>query len=200
MIELYISKRFRILIDFTFFAVIALFLSLDKTGYGLMSIAACLIHEMGHLFVMLMQKKIPSRLTFYGAGIKITKSDSSGLETPSVSILLAGSLTNFAVFFAVYFTAGRTDIFPVLFAVINLVIGVFNLIPVSHFDGKKLLEIFCIKIFTPKTAMQVLRPVEIFFLILVLCLAVLLFIMGFVNFTMAVVLIYLFFIDIVVKM
>lgn len=194
MIEVRFTQKFKICIDFTFFAVIALFLSFDGTGYGLMSIAACLVHESGHLIAMLIQKKFPSKLTFYGGGIKLSSS-----VQPSVFVLLAGSFTNFIVFGILYFNADGTDIFPVLFAVLNLIIGIFNLLPISFFDGKILLETLLIHTLEPVIVMKILNIIQFLILFLIIYSSVFMFFNGFINFTVAIVLIYLIFVDIIDK-
>jgi Zn-dependent protease len=133
--------------DFTFFAVIAMFASLDTTGYALMSIVVCLVHELGHLLAM---RGKPYSIMFRGGGIRIVS------DCNSFFVLIAGSLTNIVLFFILY------SVFPV-FAVMNLVIGLFNLLPIGCLDGKLLLE----KIM-PVKALRVIEAVTIIAVIAVI--------------------------------
>lgn len=195
MIEIRVTDSFKICIDFTFFAVTALFLSFDTTGYGLMSLAACFIHECGHLTAMIIGGTSISKLSFYGGGIKL-----SSAVKPTVFVLAAGSCTNFIVFLILYLSSDGTDLFLVLFAVFNLIIGVFNMFPVGYFDGKFLLETVFIRIFEPVVAIKALYIVQAVVYFLIIGLSVFMFFNGFINFTVVIVLIYLFFIDITDKL
>jgi Zn-dependent protease len=119
--------------DFTFFAVVAMFAALDTTGFALMSLVVCLIHECGHLIAM---RKKPNSITFRGGGVRI-ESDSD-----SVAVLIAGSALNIVIFAVLWTVLPKTDIYPVMFAMMNLAIGLFNLLPVGCLDGKRLLSKF----------------------------------------------------------
>jgi len=124
-------------VDFTFFAVVTMFLTLDTTGFALMSLAACIIHEAGHLLALLLTGGRLDSLVFRGGGIRIAADN-----TDSVFVLIAGSAVNIVLFFVLYFTLPKTDIYPIMFAVLNLVIGLFNLLPIGCLDGSKLLSLF----------------------------------------------------------
>jgi len=145
-----------ICVDFTFFAAIALFFYLDKSGYGLMSIVACILHETGHLLAIIAEKKKVESITFYGGGIKIKCNENVDV---SFLIITAGSLMNIAIFTVLYF------VFPTnyklqIFAIMNLIIGVFNFLPLKYFDGGKLVEKILIKIFSAEKALNILRKTE----------------------------------------
>ncbi len=73
--------------DFSFFAVIALFLLLDNTGFGVMALAACAVHELAHMFVMAMFGIFADEITFYGAGIRITSARTE-FAKPAVKVLV----------------------------------------------------------------------------------------------------------------
>ncbi|MCL1789157.1 MAG: site-2 protease family protein [Oscillospiraceae bacterium] len=170
-------------VDFTFFAVITMFLTLDTTGFALMSLFVCAIHECGHLIAMLIGGHKPNSIFFKGGGIRLSNSGAD-----SVFILIAGSAVNLGLFFALYFTLPKTDIYPVMFAVLNLVIGVFNLLPVGCLDGKRILETFL-----PN---RILRAVEIFFLAAIIFAVSVAIPSGGVNFTFAAAMIYILCVDV----
>ena len=172
--------------DFTFFAVIAMFITLDTTGFALMSLSVCLIHEAGHLTAMLLIGQKPDSIMLRGGGIKIAS------KCDSMLVLLAGSAVNIVLFFALYFTLPKTDIYPVMFAVLNLVIGLFNLLPVGCLDGKRLLEMFM-----PE---KLLRIIEIVTVTAVIAVIIAAFSRGGVNFTFTAVIIYIIAVDFFGKM
>jgi len=175
--------------DFGFFAVIAVFLRFDATGYGMLSLAACAVHEAGHLIAALIRGERIREIALRGGGIKITA------EKNGLFVLFAGSLVNLALFFILYFLLPRTDIRPVMFAVLNLIIGVFNLLPVGCLDGKLILSEF-LPAFIPETAVKTLEAVA--FLSVIACLIAAVF-FGKVNFTLIIVLIYIMAVDIFVN-
>jgi len=167
--------------DFTFFAIIAMFLTLDTTGFAMMSLAVCLIHEAGHLLIMLITGEKPESIMFRGGGIRISS------NSTSVPVLLAGSTVNIGIFFALYFTLPKTDIYPVMFAVLNLTIGVFNLLPIGCLDGKRLLEMFISE--------KILKAIEAVMLVIVVVVIIVVIMHGGVNLTFAAAMVYILSVD-----
>ena len=83
----------------------------------------------------------PKANLFYGAGIKIVP-DNSKVTSFLVDflILIAGVFVNFLLFFILYFYFNKN--FSVsLFALFNLIIGIFNILPFKYFDGGKIIEL-----------------------------------------------------------
>lgn len=139
MIELRLRKTL-LRLDFSFFAVVALYLILDAGGLGLSALAACGLHELSHLAVMTAFNVPADEITFYGAGIKITspKTDEKG-GIARVLILLAGCAANFLAA-TLFWRLGNFTA-----SAINLCTGIFNLLPVGELDGAVLLKILIIK-------------------------------------------------------
>lgn len=123
--------------DFSFFAAVAL-LTLLSGNYALLGLAACLWHETGHLIAMKLSKIPVKMVVFYGAGIKIVPDkliNFTGFWS-SFTVLISGSAANFIAAVLLYMWGTPA---AELFAAINLVIGLFNLLPLRYFDGGKLL-------------------------------------------------------------
>lgn len=137
--------------DFSFFAVIALFLLLDSTGFGVMALAACAVHELAHMIVMAVFGIIADEITFYGAGIRITSARTE-FAKPAVKalILSAGCAANF-ILTAVSLCSGHSE-----FAAINLFTGIFNLLPIGELDGAGLLKTALIRFGKPENVDKVL--------------------------------------------
>jgi Zn-dependent protease len=190
-----VIKKKKIRVDFTFFATIALFFYLDKSGYGLMSIAACVIHETGHLLAIFAERKKLDSITFYGGGIKIRGTEN--LDA-SVLVLTAGSLMNIAVFAVLYFHFSLISTLQI-FAIINLVVGIFNFLPLKHFDGGRLIEKMLIKIFPVEKALNTAQKSEIIATIFAVCIPVFLFVSGVFNPTLVMALIYVIAAEIIEK-
>ena len=130
-------KRTAIRLDFSFFAVLALFFWLDSDGFGLMALAVCAAHELAHLVVMAVCGIIPESITFYGAGIRITAPDtelcSYGVQA---AVYSAGCVMNFVL--AIILAQAGCD----RASAVSLFTGCFNLVPVGEFDGRRLLRLF----------------------------------------------------------
>lgn len=132
-------------VDFTFFAVLAFFLILDRTGQGTTAFAACVIHELAHLTVMFCLNVPVSSLTFYGGGIALTSSELYRAKSAvRAAVYSAGCAMNFAVA-AVLFSVG---IIPA--ALINLFTGIINLLPFGELDGARLLDMLLTRFAPPE--------------------------------------------------
>lgn len=176
MIELKLNKTV-LRMDFSFFAVIALFLLLDSTGFGVMALAACAVHELAHLLVMAAFGISADEITFYGAGIRIT-STRTEFAKPSVKalILSAGCAVNFVAAALLYHFGN----YPA--AAVNLFTGAFNLFPIGELDGTGLLKIFLIRFCRPEHVDGILNWTgRVFSLI---CLAIIIFFGRGVSFTL----------------
>lgn len=144
MLEFKIYKT-KVRLCFSFFLVLALFSFPSSRTFGLAAIAACGIHEFSHLFIMLLFGISPEIITFYCAGIQINSTQTDKASTwDRILILSAGCAANFiaAVAFGVYGNATAS--------VINLLTGVFNLLPIGELDGAALLKMLFIRICRPE--------------------------------------------------
>ena len=186
--------RLKVGFDFSFFAVIAIFFSLDDSGYGIFCIAACLCHEAGHLALLLLTRQIPDSLIFSGSGICIKQR-----EEASVPVLAAGCIINFILFIIFYFLLRQNSVYNLIFAVSNLCVGILNLLPIGELDGKKLLERFFTAFFSFRAAQRALFISELAATVAA-ALAVVVFLFSEnLNITSIFVLIYVFLVDYLLK-
>ncbi len=155
MVELKLKKTV-LRLDFSFFAVVALFLLLDNTSFGIAALAACGIHEFSHLLVMTICGIPAEIVTFYGAGIRIT-SPRTETARPLVRVLVlsAGCAANFIA--AVLYSLSGND----AAAAINLLTGAFNLLPIGELDGAAMLKMFLIHVCRPEKVDGALKAVRI---------------------------------------
>ncbi len=139
MVELKL-KQTLIRLDFSFFAVVALYLLLDESGFGLAALAACFMHETAHFIAMALCGVRADSLTLYGAGMRIT---SGGLERAKpfqkVVILSAGVFVNL-IAAAVFWSLEEFGA-----AAVNLFTGLFNLLPMGELDGAQMLKMLFIR-------------------------------------------------------
>jgi Zn-dependent protease len=139
MIEFSVLKtvfRFR----FDFFAAVAVLILFYEQKIALWGLCAALIHEAGHLLTMTLCDVPVRSVMFYGAGIRIDTKNRREFLPPltDIIILAAGAAVNFAVFAycALFFESVSVS----LFGAVNLVIGLFNLLPLSMFDGGRIIS------------------------------------------------------------
>ncbi len=146
----------RVRLDFSFFAVVALFLMLDNTSFGIAALAACGIHEFSHLLIMTICGIPAEIVTFYGAGIRITSPRTENAK-PFVKVLVlsAGCAANFIA--AVLYSISGND----AAAAINLLTGAFNLLPMGELDGAAMLKMLLIYHCRPERVDKTLKAVRI---------------------------------------
>ena len=137
--------------NFSFFAVIAFLIFADTSGMAVLSLTACILHEGGHLLAMALCGIYPDKITFYGGGIAI---DKLGMEQISdcrrLFILAAGCTVNFLISSVCLFTP-ENEMLQV-FSAVNLLIGIFNALPIGYFDGARILEILLVRFMRPSAA------------------------------------------------
>ncbi|MCD7785799.1 MAG: hypothetical protein LUH18_09575 [Oscillospiraceae bacterium] len=101
---------------------------LEPNGITGICLLFCFMHELGHLLAMKLTGAEVTGIRFYGGGIGIS-ADTEGLGKPArLLVYSAGCLTNLV--FAL-----------ILRDPINLAIALFNLMPVSYFDGGMILRL-----------------------------------------------------------
>lgn len=130
----------KISFEFGFFAVAAVFCLLDAPELALTAVCACVIHEIGHCAAAVISDIKVEQLVFWAGGVRMISSSALKPIYSEVFVLFAGPFFNFgtALFF---YLCGADWAFSV-----NLILGLFNLLPFSNLDGgavlRKILEHF----------------------------------------------------------
>lgn len=142
--------------DFTFFAVIVVLFSVNKFSFGIAALAACGIHELSHIIVMLITGVNPDSVTFYGGGIKIS---SSQIEKTTVKkkalILSAGCMANFITALCFWLNGNA------VLALINLFTGIYNLLPFGELDGAALFKMIIVKLCRVEKIDRVMKIINV---------------------------------------
>ena len=131
-----------IYISFLFAAAVTIMLLTDKTGYMLPALFAIVLHEMGHLFMMWILECSPKRIKLIPASVQITAPFQKRYRNDFL-VAACGPFVNILLFLTLYFNylVFKNEV-TLYFALLNLVIGVFNLLPLKGLDGGTIL--FCI--------------------------------------------------------
>lgn len=163
-----------IYLSFLFMAAITVMLATDKTGYMLPALFAIFLHEAAHLFMMWLLECAPKRIKLIPASVQISTSLSKRYKN-DVLIALSGPCANIVVFATLYFNylAYKNEV-TLYFALLNLVIGVFNLLPVKGLDGGTVLYSILCKYTDVNKACLIMRLITIILAISVISVAVLL--------------------------
>lgn len=180
--------KIKIAVYFGFFAVISLIILLDGNGCASYAMAACILHEAGHLAVMSAVGLPVKRICLYGAGIKIVPEKKFIGYAKELAVLLGGVIMNFVLFALFCFLSENED--AKLFAAVNLVTGGFNLLPLKGFDGGRIVSLAAEKYMSADRtayAENIVKFMNIAAFAAVFCGA---FIVGFGNLTFYVTLIY----------
>ena len=170
-------KNTQILMDFSFFAVIAMFLILDGSGFGIAALAACGLHELSHFAVMTLFGIEADSITFYGAGIRISSGQTDRAKlSVRLAVLIAGCAANFMAA-GIFYTLGNHAA-----AAINLFTGIFNLLPLGELDGAAIFKMLAIRICRPENVDRALKAVSVISAVIIALTAVMFF--GEISFTL----------------
>ena len=135
----------QVYISFLFVAVIAFMLATDRTGLVIPTLFASFIHEAGHLFAMWVCECQPKSIKLIPASVQITRGFSTK-PNGEVAVSLCGPVANLLVFAVLLINyLFFKNITVLTFAILNLILCIFNLLPVSGLDGGTLLTIFIAK-------------------------------------------------------
>lgn len=129
-------KNINIAVTFSFFALFAVLFYSNENTKILLALFSCLFHELGHIALMCLFKCPPKSITFYGGGIKLTPNCRLVSYKQEIAVLSAGCITNLILGLLLIYTNTFTT-----FAVANLTLGLFNLLPFRAFDGGQILKI-----------------------------------------------------------
>lgn len=180
-----------IYLSFLFMAVITLMLAFDKTGLILPTLFAVFLHETGHLFMMWLRGLSPKRIKLIPASVQITNAFTKGYSSDIV-IALAGPMANllfFGVFYYNHICYGNLG--TLYFALLNLVIGGYNLLPIRGLDGGTVLYCILCRFCEVNKAELVLKLVSVFFGVVVIFAAVTLHFRGKLNLSLYIMGIYI---------
>lgn len=174
----------RIIISFTFFALIIILISLNKTEFLYSAIIFAILHEIGHLLA-LKHFKISIeefKISLFGGNIKILNNNKIQYYQNAI-ISFCGPLVNlffFVLFYLLNIFLKNKFINEIY--VINLVLAAFNLLPFYNFDGGKILASILMNFLQEKTVNYIITITSFIILIPFTYLAVYIFMLDSKNF------------------
>ncbi len=189
----------QVYISFLFVAIIALMLATDRTGLLLPSLFAVTIHEVAHLFAMWLVDLAPKRIRLIPASVQIVRKFGVSFKN-EIFIALMGPVANLLLFAVLYFNfLSFGNVMVQYYALINLVVGVFNLIPVVGLDGGTVLLELLSRKMDYSRATAILKIITLIVCVTCFVLAIFMFIKGKFNPSVLILAVY-FFIMFLLKM
>ncbi len=128
------------------------------------------------------------KITFYGGGIKISTRENFLNYKENMLVLSAGIICNFSLFLIYFFV--ESALFQV-FAVMNLIIGSFNLLPLRHFDGGKMLNL-ALQRYYPAKSEFISKAISLVFIGIILTFSIYLAVINQVNYLLLASLLFIF--------
>ncbi len=178
-------------ISFLFCAVFCFMLAIDRTSLVVPTFFAVFIHEGGHLLAMWASNCQPKAIRLIPTSVQVVRAFSTK-RYGEVAITICGPAANLVVFaslLANYLIFDSTQ--SLKFAILNLVIAAFNLLPVYGLDGGNLLIILISKFTDVYKAESIVKVITVIFALIIFLLGVYLWVSGTVNISVFIVAVYL---------
>ena len=157
------TGKFPIHISPLFFASVTLLFTVSENRTVLIALVSSVLHECGHLALLLFFGcKIRSvTLSFYG--MKLVRENETELDfSRETAVCIAGVTVNFiifSVFLAAYAVFGKKVFIEI--SAVNLVLALFNFLPVFFLDGGRVLECLLKSRFELEKSEKILNAVSV---------------------------------------
>lgn len=178
-------------ISYIFLLTVTLILLLDRTGVGYLSILSIVIHESGHVFVMKILKIKISAMELFSGRIKIIHKSFTS-DKQNLFIALGGPIMNL-LFVPLYFLGNSSLKY---FALCNMVIALFNLMPIKGLDGGDII-FYSLRVKGSSKYNILVNIISYFFIILIIIFGGIIFAFVNGNITLIIVGIYLFILSLI---
>ena len=156
-------------ISFYFVGLITFLLSLNVSSMVLYAIFFSIFHETGHLFFMIILGNKPKKVAFEITGMNIIRMENTKISLKNeLLIALGGPFANFILFIILCFCYALNEQEILLqMASVNLILMVFNLLPVKRLDGGMALYFLLSNFKNPVYAQKFLKITSIIFILLI---------------------------------
>ena len=158
MLELYLG-RVGLRFSFSFFLLLAVLLLWDNQLLLLPVLFAVLLHELGHLLALHLCGGEVRGVCFTGSGIHIRQSQQAGGLRAELLVHLSGVAVNLLLAGIFYLWPG--GFYGAYFSAVNLLLGLFHLIPAGNLDGANALRSVLARRCSEQRARQLLLAVSL---------------------------------------
>ena len=180
-------------ITFLFVAILTYIISLKAPANVLVTVISSLLHEMGHLSVMLLVRNKPKTVKFELVGMNIIRQESFKISAKrEIAISLGGPIMNFIiVIISCIFLCFYENYIVMTCACINLILITFNLLPIKTLDGGAILFFLLSQYYEAQTCRKILKITSILFISIIYLWAIYVFIVSGYNFSLIIIAIFL---------
>ena len=180
-------------ITFWFVAFITFIISLNAPSNVLATVFSSLLHEMGHLLVMTSVGNKPQKVRFEITGMNIIRQPNLKISTKNeVLIALGGPFINFICFLISVIILCIVNNENILtFGCINLILMLFNLLPINRLDGGMALYYMLIQKYDDVVCSKILRATSMIFITLIYAWGIYVFISSRYNISLIIIAIFL---------
>lgn len=176
-------------VSFPFALMVAILLCCDSTGMMSVSLLSIFLHELGHLIALYFLKLPPRRVNFRLCGIEIVESRLYCGYSAQLAVAASGPMIN--ILFGLILLPFSNMSFAAIISATNIVIGVFNLLPLSQLDGGEILYCIMSAIMTEHKCKIISRVIDIVFVLMLFITGVYMFSMPNHNPTLLITAVYL---------
>lgn len=158
-------KGTQIRLSFSFVFVLTLMLLFCRQDVVLMCLWASLLHELGHIIFMLIFHERILSVDFGAFGLRIEKADNGRVSYKKECIIaLGGIIINFTLaFLSIMYYYFSSKLILLNFSVINIMIALFNCVPIEALDmGRALYCLFMLRL-EPTRAQRALNIISLCF-------------------------------------
>ncbi len=160
----------------------------DPSGRILATVIAALLHEAGHIAVMMFLKIGISDVCITPYGLEIGTKRSYRSFGEEIAVNCAGCIVNFITFFAFSRFTGYIE----AIASASLLLGILNAFPVLNLDGGETLFAVFSSFCSHRTAVRLSRYISFITLVLLWIIAVYIFLFSGYNYTLFIMTVWLF--------
>lgn len=180
-------------ITFLFVAFLTYIISLKAPANVLITVISSLLHEIGHLSVMILVRNKPKTVKFELVGMNIIRQGNLKISTKrEIAISLGGPIMNFIIVIVSCISLCFCDNHIVMTgACINLILMTFNLLPIKSLDGGAVLYFLLSQHFESIICRRILKITSILFITIIYLWAVYVFIISRYNFSLIIIAIFL---------
>lgn len=180
-----------IYISFLFAALVTAMIAFDRTGYAFPLLFAVIMHEAGHLCAMWITDSSPKRIRLVPASVEITSKIEFSRKNEAFTAF-CGPAVNIVLFltFWINYAVFHKEM-SLICGIINLLIGLFNLLPLVGLDGGTILFNRLCRKKDESKACLIMRIINIAFASMLIFIAVCLCFKGKINITLFIMGLYL---------
>ncbi len=161
-------KKVEIFISEYFVLFLTALLLFDNTGLCVYALAACGVHEIGHIIALFLLRINKYRIEFRMFGIKIIKKETDGNFKEELFFSAMGPCFNMITAAVWLLITNKPDYFFYM----NIAVMLFNILPIYPLDGYRIIENSSNILFKRKSAEVICKSFSVAFIAVLLILSV----------------------------